>query len=207
MDNLEESEKECIEFIDKFITCKKNETNPFIQLQCHRHTHTCYKKKGKNKKCRFGIPLPMMRETRILHPLEEADESNRDIANKNAKLIATKMKALFDKPEEIEFDDMLDELDLSEVECIFAIRSTLKKSRVYLKRLSTEVGINAYNEDILRMFESNMDIQFILNEFAVASYIVNYISKADSNLSKLLRQAVAETDAGNTTIRERFVYA
>lgn len=62
-----------------------------------------------------------------------------------------------------------------------------------------DVGTNAYNSDILHMFESNMDIQFILNDFAVAAYIVNYISKVDSDLSKLLRQAVAETKAGNDT--------
>lgn len=87
VDNLDESEKKCIEFIDKFITCERDATIPFVSLQNHRHTHTCYKKKGKNKKCRFGIPLPMMRETRILHPLNESEESNRDNGKDNAKKV------------------------------------------------------------------------------------------------------------------------
>lgn len=63
MENLEKSEQECIEFIDKFITCKNDETIPFVAYQNHRHTSTCYKKKGKGKKCRFGYPLPIMKET------------------------------------------------------------------------------------------------------------------------------------------------
>lgn len=72
-----------------------------------------------------------------------------------------------------------------------------------MQRGSTDVGINAYNKDILLLFESNMDIKFILNEYAVASYIVNYISKVDSGISKLLRQAVADSEAGNVTITQK----
>ena len=40
-----ESIKRCEEFIDKFITCKKDETlGDLMNVQYHKHTHTCYKK-------------------------------------------------------------------------------------------------------------------------------------------------------------------
>ncbi|XP_031637004.1 uncharacterized protein LOC116349612 [Contarinia nasturtii] len=204
MDNLEESEKECIKFIDKFITCKNDESIPVISQQNHKHTSTCYKKKGKRKKCRFGIPLPVMKGTRILHPLKEEEELEKEKGKENYAKIKKHMQALYKKPVYVSFDDILKEMGLTENEYIFAIRSSLNKSKVFLKRCSCDVGTNAYNYDILHMFESNMDIQFILNEYAVASYIVNYISKVDSGLSKLLRQAVADTNAGNVSLREKF---
>lgn len=204
MDHIEDSEKECVVFIDRFITCKNDAAIPIIGIQNHKHTRTCYKSKGKNKKCRFKIPLPMMRNTQILHPLEQDEERYRKDGKENYTKIHKRIKELFAKPDEISFDDILNQLELSEQEYLFAIRSSLKKSTVFLKRGSMDIGINAYNREILQMFESNMDIQFILNEFAVASYIVNYISKIDSGLSKLLRQAVAEIDVGNLTLRERF---
>lgn len=203
MDNIEESEKKCIEFIDEFITCKNDSSIPIIGVQTHRHTHTCYKQKGKKRMCRFGFPHPMMERTQILHPLNEEEEIGRENGKKNYDKIKKRMNDLFKKPQEISFDDILVELEMNEIDYIFAIRSVLKVSKVYLQRSSMDVGINAYNKDILQLFECNMDIQFILNQFAVASYIVNYISKVDSGLSKLLRQAVAETEAGNFTLRNR----
>lgn len=193
LDNIQESEKKCIEFVNEFITCKNDLTIPIIGVQNHRHTHTCYKQKGQKRKCRFGFPHPVMNETRILHPLYENEEIHRENGMKNYDKIKMRMNELFKKPQEITFNDILGELKLSENEYIFAIRCTLKVSKVYLQRGSMDVGINAYNKDILNIFESNMDIQFILNEFAVAAYIVNYISKVDSGLTKLLRQAVADT--------------
>lgn len=47
---------ECAAFIDKFVTCEYDENDPYVRYQMHRHSHTCYKKKGKDKKCRFNIP-------------------------------------------------------------------------------------------------------------------------------------------------------
>ena len=53
---------EIIEFIDRAITCKLPNTDSSlsdddINLQRHKHTHTCYKKIS-FRRCRFGIPYP-----------------------------------------------------------------------------------------------------------------------------------------------------
>lgn len=73
-DNAEQSE---------FMTCLNDESISLVSQQKHRHTRTCYKKKGKGKKCRFGFPHPMMLETRILHPLEESEEPQRSNGKDN----------------------------------------------------------------------------------------------------------------------------
>lgn len=78
-----------------------------------------------------------------------------------------------------------------------ATRITLTHAAVYSKRSSLEVGINAYNKEILNLFEANMDIQFVLNEYAVATYIINYINKSETGLTKLLREAAQDTREKN----------
>lgn len=48
-----------------------------------------------------------------------------------------------------------------------------------------------------------MDIQYVLDVYACAVYIVNYISKAQKGMSELLRQACAETRKGNCSIKQQ----
>ena len=48
-----------------------------------------------------------------------------------------------------------------------------------------------------------MDIQYVLDVYACAVYIVSYISKAQKGMSELLRKAVAEAKEGNTNIKQQ----
>ena len=48
-----------------------------------------------------------------------------------------------------------------------------------------------------------MDIQYELNVYACAVYIVNYISKGQKGMSELLRQAYAGVRWGNHSIKQQ----
>ena len=48
-----------------------------------------------------------------------------------------------------------------------------------------------------------MDIQYMLDVYACAMYIVSYISKAQKGMSELLRKAVAEAKEGSTNIKQQ----
>ena len=48
-----------------------------------------------------------------------------------------------------------------------------------------------------------MDIQFILDVYACAVYIVSYISKAQKGMSELLRKACDEAKNGNAGIKQQ----
>ena len=48
-----------------------------------------------------------------------------------------------------------------------------------------------------------MDIQYVLDVYACAVYIVNYISKGQKGMSKLLREACTEARNGNSTIKQQ----
>ena len=69
---------EIINFIKAAITCNLPSDDSAlsqnnIQLKLHKHTHTCYKKKG-ILRCRFGIPYPPMASTQILEPFESSEQ-------------------------------------------------------------------------------------------------------------------------------------
>lgn len=46
-----------------------------------------------------------------------------------------------------------------------------------------------------------MDIQFVLDVYACAMYIVSHISKAQKGMSERLRQACAEARKGNSSMK------
>ena len=48
-----------------------------------------------------------------------------------------------------------------------------------------------------------MDIQFVLDVYACAMYIVSYISKAQKGMSELLHKACAEAKEGNSSIKQQ----
>jgi hypothetical protein len=46
---------------------------------------------------------------------------------------------------------------------------------------------------IMSLHKANMDIQFILDPYACSMYCVDYISKSENGMSKLLREALNES--------------
>ena len=56
-----------------------------------------------------------------------------------------------------------------------------------LKRKPNELRINNYNPPCLKAWRANMDIQFVLDVYGCAMYIVSYISlsKAQKGMSEL----------------------
>jgi len=100
-------------------------------------------------------------------------------------------------------EDILIHLGLSRDDYILAIRPSLKRPTVFLKRSSLEVANIAYNPILLKLFEANIDIQFILEIYGVANYIINYISKTEAGLSKLLRDAAPDIDNNYKKPREK----
>jgi hypothetical protein len=196
------------EFIDSIITC--NADHPLIKFQTHSHTHTCNKSKNcktngkKSFKCRFNIPYPIMRRTTILQPL--SDETN-DVLKKKAKSdydrIQSKLNLLKDIKYFITYDDFLAELYLSEDDYLLAIRSSIIRSTVFLKRECNEVFINAYNKDILDVHKANMDLQYVLDPHACIAYMVNYINKSNRGQSELIRIAIEQSNNGDLSLRQK----
>ncbi|CAH0384546.1 unnamed protein product [Bemisia tabaci] len=195
------SVRKVVDFINTFITCAHEEHCPYTAYVTHQHTRTCYKGRRYVKKCRFHFPLPPMKATTILRPLEKNERSEQ--SKEDWKKVCDLCEDFFSKPRLVTFDEILKELGMTEDRYILAIRSSLKRPQVFLRRTSREVAINAHNKTLLYLFEANIDMQFILEEYGLASYIINYISKADAGLSKLLQEAADDIKNGYTNVREK----
>ena len=201
----EDFDGDVVSFIDKIITCEKPNDNPdllaLVNRQVHRHSHTC-RKKSKSV-CRFNYPQPPMRSTEILYPLDEDDDTDEFEHHKETWKIVQKYLNDMKEGEDMTFDQLLVNLKLTEQNYRLAIRSSLKAPTIFLKRKPNELRINNYNAACLSAWRANMDIQFVLDVYACAMYIVSYISKAQKGMSELLRTACEEARRGNSSIKQQ----
>jgi hypothetical protein len=100
-----------------------------------------------NKKFVFPICKKIM-------PLQSDERLRNKIYQQNLKLIKNLMDLILNK----NFDNYLLLMDMSEVDYLNAIKSTLKSPKVFIKRKKNEININFYNADILDLHNANIDI-------------------------------------------------
>lgn len=88
--------------------------------------------------------------------------------------------------EDITLDRLLLDLNVTEENYLLAVSLSLNAATVFFKRNPNELRINNYNAACFSAWRTNMDIQIVLDVYACAVYIVNYISKAQKGMSELL---------------------
>lgn len=168
-----DSEEDIIKFVDSYISCKAGSDGlvELVNLQRQKHSKTC--KKRTNALYRFNFPLPPMPRTMILEPLSETelDKNVVDILKKNLEQIRSLLESI-KNDETMTFDEFLEKLDLSEAQYLKAIRLSLKHNTLLLKRSPAEIRINCYNPNLLKAWQANMDIQYVLDPYDCAVYIL-----------------------------------
>ena len=189
-------------FVDKYVTCKSDLQGvvdaELINLQLHRHAKTC-RKKGRNI-CRFNFPMFPMPSTMILQPLDLCNLQNIEIEHLEANLkkitdLLSSMK--LGNEIEINFDNFLQKLGLTIDAYILSIRYSLQRDTILLKRSPSDIRINNYNADLLKAWRANLDIQYVLDPYSCAVYILSYITKGQRGMSRLLETACKEAKSGN----------
>ena len=97
-----------------------------------------------------------------------------------------------------EFQSALKETGLFEetddIEKIYhqAISISDKGRKIILKRKISERNVNNFNPLIQTVWQANTDIQICLDTYAVISYISDYMTKSDQNITKYLVAALNE---------------
>jgi len=190
----------CVTLINKYITCMVDDGSPaheYLHKNTHSYTHTCYRtdKDKQMKKCRFNIPYPPMNETCILTPLTE-DISN-PITRKIRTLQYEKLLQYLrdfkdsDSSSDPSLEDILQKLSIEDVnEYKSIIRTIIRRPTVFLKRTIKQRMISGFNEELFPLWQSNMDIQFILDVYSCVRYAIEYIGKSQRGISKLTRDIV-----------------
>ena len=199
-----DDDEDVTSFIDEIITCKKPDSDPELQFlvnrQIHRHCQTCRKKS--KAECRFNFPQPPMKSTSILYPLDNMSDTDIRKHKDNWRNITKRLNDM-KEGEDMTFDQLLVSLNITEQKYILAIRSSLNSPTIFLKREPNELRVNNYNSACLSAWRANMDIQFVLDVYACAMYIVSYISKAQKGMSQLLQRACDEAREGNSSIKQQ----
>ena len=70
-----------------------------------------------------------------------------------------------------------------------ALRASIKGiGFVFPKRNCKDIYINNFNIKLMKLIEGNHDIQFIVDSYATAQYVVGYLTKNECGMSILLRK-------------------
>ncbi|XP_055632950.1 uncharacterized protein LOC129773377 [Toxorhynchites rutilus septentrionalis] len=151
--------------------------------QVHKHTFTCFKRN--DKRCRFNIPYWPMDQTRVLIPITAGDGRRDQLSRRAAKMRDTLETKVFDTLEAF----------LADSNCTFdyyldVIRSSIRRPTVIMKRSMTQLWSNPFNPWIAKILRSNMDLQFVLEEFSCAAYVVEYVNKTNKGISSLHRELI-----------------
>ena len=118
-------------FVDKYITIDKTILLEALQeKQTHKHSRTCRKKS--QSVCRSHYPLPPMKETMVLEPLEDMNECNLSFLKEKAKKIFIYLKELGTEIE-MKFEEFLNKFEINEETYILALRSQLNRPQIFLK--------------------------------------------------------------------------
>ncbi|XP_030019133.1 uncharacterized protein LOC115439438 [Sphaeramia orbicularis] len=225
------TDEEVAEFIDRYITCELPSDDDTlldivssVQTHSKRHSKSCKKNKTK---CRFNFPKPVSARTFICkieecrcaqkakETREPSDSNNKplctcqeDLDKKMPKELAqsilTRVKNAMERDEPFaSVEQLFASVGIDQAIFEMAYRRLEKKNRVVYRRGVNETWINQYNKNLLKCWNANMDISFVTDAYAVITYIVSYITKAEREIGLLLSNAQKEASKqGNLSARD-----
>ena len=178
--------------------------NKVTRFQQHskRHTKSC--KKG-NSPCRFNYPRPVVKRTFVSRPVSKTDEhapSNAEMEYARNQLSSVRDMLNGDlENDNISVDELLEKAEMTWATYRNLFDIVTKRVTVVMKRDSKDCWINNYNPALLDIWNANMDIQYITDPYSCVMYILSYISKAEHELSDILRHAQDELRQGNVDLK------
>ena len=184
------------ELIDSLMTCHLPDENDELyetvsSVQKHNHTKSCRKKGGS---CRFSFPRFPSERTIIAKPIDpNIDEKEKKSVTKKVTEVLSKARAYLESNvsnENMTIDDFLSQVGVSKEEYYQALSFSLQGTVIIHKRRVCERYINNYNPEFLQAWNANMDIQFCSSPHAVATYMTDYVTKDETGMSEVLKEAL-----------------
>ncbi|XP_073795416.1 uncharacterized protein isoform X2 [Danio rerio] len=213
-----DQDQDVCDFIDKYISCKLPDPNQDpelhkivteVQMHSRNHSKSCRKNK---KHCRFGFPKPPINQTIITRPkpppAQNSDDQDESIEEHD---YLTKAKAELQKVWDLLNDStqsfetitqLLLKANMTYEDYENYIDALSTSSIIIMKRRPQDCWVNGYNPVLLRSWDANMDIQFILNPYSCIMYILSYISKAEHDMSNYLKTVMKDSSYDNLSDRE-----
>jgi hypothetical protein len=184
---IDADDKVC-DFINQYISCslpsEEGQLKDLVTLlQRHRHSKYC-KRSGR---CRFHFPHPPTNNTVIAYP--NSDDSVIDKVNKT---LANVRKLLVEGKTDVSIDELLSLANVSPEDYKTAISTTTSGNVIVLKRDPKDCNVNNYNPHVLKVWQANMDLQYVLNPYACVMYVASYMTKTEKSMGELLRHVANE---------------
>jgi hypothetical protein len=161
------SDEGIISFVDKYVRgVVPNDDEQLRDLvvsrQMHHHARTCRKKKG--LECRFHFPKHPSQATVVSRvPVRE---NSKQIVQQARTMIHQVMNTLREMGTDHTLHDILTQSGVTTQDYNDALKISMKKTTVIMKRSPSNTCINPYNPVILKSIRANMDIQFITDVWA-----------------------------------------
>ena len=197
---LQDNEAEKVtKLIDTITTCKiPKDDEKFAKLvkarQTHGHTDSCQKY---GTKCRFDFPRLPSEYTIITTPIS----NHKDLKDEDQAAQLKKYEDLKTKAKS--FVETLQSFDITWEHFYEALGTTFEEyhscltftneevsSKIILKRGFDELFINNYNEEMLRAWGANMDLQIAQDPYAVMTYMTSYVTKEEAGKTQDLKDAL-----------------
>ena len=195
------------------------------EVNKHHHTKTCRKY---DTTCRFNYPRFPAPETIIVSPCCAATPEEREERIIKYREVLKKVKAILEDDEAVskimeKYDKQAETKEEHNSKRIKRIEELCKLAGVdyntYLMALGTsktghsvvqkrdldEIYINSYNIEWLRAWNGNMDIQIVLDYFAVITYVTDYYAKDDTGTMEVIKAALAQTKTNDLKEKMRTV--
>ena len=178
-------------FISKHVTCKIPQDDDVLadlvkSRQSHRHSEYCRRK----NKCRFGFPKPLSFKTMVTEKLTDSEVHVSEM--KKAKETLDKFVEFFEKEQEMGLEDLLLAAGITCDEYHSALLKSTNGHKIILKRYREELQTNNYNGGILKLWQANMDIQYITDPVSAVMYVCSYMMKSDAAMGELLKAVTKE---------------
>ena len=186
--------------------------NDLVQkVQVHKHRRSCLKQQNiydqstsKEKKllleesCRYGFPKPPSEKTIIadLSP-DDIPEKELEIYENVLKKVRNKLSNIKIDEEDMSLDEFLKSIDMEGQHDLYykALKVSKRGKVTILMRTVRERMVNNYVQNFLRAWEANLDFQICLDNYAVVTYITDYLTKTDMRLTKMLKKALKENQS------------
>ena len=201
--DLLDNEVAALQLADDLVSCrlpppnsKEEQLRKIVnEVQKHGHTKSCLKYNGF---CRYGFPKLPSPRTLIAKPLEQTnpgmDEEERSKKKKRAAEVLSTAKTFLEDPnfdEEMKIEDFYAAIGTNEKEYVEFLSISERGRVLVLKRDLKERNINHYNTEMILAWNANMDIQLVVDPYAVISYIASYMNKDENSTTPFMREALS----------------
>ena len=91
-----------------------------------------------------------------------------------------------------DLSELLEKCNMSPDEYRGHVRSLTCGMVVVMKRDPKDCWVNGYNPDLLRAWNANMDIQYVLDDFSCIMYMMSYVSKPEHEMTEFLNSVIRD---------------